>query len=28
MARWRRDKPVDEIDTIESLRDLLKAARG
>lgn len=27
MARWRRDKPVDEIDTIESLRDLLKAAR-
>jgi DNA ligase-1 len=28
MARWRRDKPIDEIDTIESLRDLLKAARG
>lgn len=28
MARWRRDKPVDEIDTIESLRDLLKVARG
>lgn len=28
MARWRRDKPVDEIDTIDGLRDLLRAARG
>jgi DNA ligase-1 len=28
MVRWRREKPVDEIDTIESLRDLLKVARG
>lgn len=28
MARWRRDKPVDEIDTIEGLRDLLQVARG
>ena len=28
MARWRRDKPVDEIDTIEGLRDLLNVARG
>ena len=27
MARWRHDKPVDEIDTLDSLRDLLKAAR-
>jgi DNA ligase-1 len=28
MARWRRDKPVDEIDTIDGLRDLLRVARG
>lgn len=28
MARWRQDKPVDEIDTIDTLRDLLKVARG
>lgn len=28
MARWRRDKPVDEIDTIEGLRDLLRVSRG
>lgn len=28
MIRWRRDKPVDEIDTLDSLRDLLKAVRG
>ena len=28
MARWRRDKGVDEIDTIETLRALLKAAQG
>jgi len=28
MIRWRRDKPVDEIDTLEGLRDLLRAARG
>ena len=28
MARWRRDKPVAEIDTIESLRALLAANGG
>lgn len=28
MARWRQDKPVDEIDTLDGLRDLLRAARG
>ncbi len=28
MARWRRDKGVDEIDTIETLRALLNAAQG
>jgi len=28
MIRWRRDKPVDEIDTLEGLRDLLRVARG
>ena len=28
MLRWRRDKPVDEIDTLDGLRDLLRAARG
>lgn len=28
MARWRRDKPVDEVDTIDGLRDLLRVARG
>ena len=28
MIRWRRDKPVDEIDTLDSLRDLLRAARA
>jgi DNA ligase-1 len=28
MIRWRRDKPVNEIDTLEGLRDLLRAARG
>jgi DNA ligase-1 len=26
MLRWRRDKPVDEIDTLDSLRALLRAA--
>ncbi len=26
MLRWRRDKPVDEIDTLDSLRALLQAA--
>ena len=25
MARWRRDKPVDEIDTLEGLKALLGA---
>ena len=28
MARWRRDKAVDDIDTIDGLRDLLRVARG
>ena len=28
MARWRRDKSVDDIDTIDGLRDLLRVARG
>lgn len=28
MIRWRRDKPVEEIDTLDSLRDLLRAVRG
>lgn len=28
MARWRRDKPFDEIDTLDSLRDLLRVARS
>ncbi len=28
MARWRRDKGVDEIDTLDSLRALLNAAQG
>lgn len=28
MIRWRRDKPVEEIDTLQSLRDLLRAVRG
>ena len=28
MIRWRRDKPVDEIDTLDGLRDLLRVARG
>lgn len=28
MARWRQDKPVDEIDTLDGLRDLLRAARA
>ena len=28
MVRWRRDKPVDEIDTIDTLRALLRAAPG
>lgn len=27
MARWRRDKPLNEIDTLDSLRGLLKVAR-
>lgn len=27
MIRWRRDKPVEEIDTLEGLRDLLRATR-
>jgi DNA ligase-1 len=25
MLRWRHDKPVDEIDTLDTLRDLLAA---
>ncbi len=28
MIRWRHDKPVDEIDTIETLRALLRQATG
>ncbi|NBE06301.1 ATP-dependent DNA ligase [Paragemmobacter ruber] len=28
MIRWRRDKPVDEIDTLEGLRGLLRAAQA
>lgn len=28
MARWRRDKAADEIDTLDSLRDLLRVARS
>jgi DNA ligase-1 len=28
MLRWRHDKPVDEIDTIDSLRALLAAQGG
>jgi DNA ligase-1 len=28
MLRWRQDKPVAEIDTIQSLRALLDAQRG
>jgi DNA ligase-1 len=28
MLRWRRDKPVAEIDTLEALRGLLAAAGG
>jgi DNA ligase-1 len=28
MLRWRRDKPVDEIDTLDGLRELLRVARG
>ncbi len=28
MIRWRRDKPVDEIDTLEGLREFLRVARG
>ena len=28
MLRWRRDKPVAEADTLESLRALLRAGRG
>lgn len=28
MIRWRRDKPVDEIDTLAGLRELLRATRG
>lgn len=28
MVRWRRDKPADEIDTLETLRALLAAAGG
>lgn len=27
MIRWRRDKPVEEIDTLEGLRDILRATR-
>ncbi len=28
MLRWRRDKPVDEIDTLDGLRALLAASSG
>ena len=28
MLRWRRDKPVDEIDTLDGLRELLRVAQG
>jgi DNA ligase-1 len=28
MIRWRRDKPVEEIDTLDGLRDLLRATRA
>ena len=27
MIRWRRDKPVDEIDTLEGLREMLRISR-
>jgi DNA ligase-1 len=28
MIRWRRDKPVDEIDTLEGLREMLRSSRA
>lgn len=28
MIRWRRDKPVDEIDTLEGLREMLRISRA
>jgi DNA ligase-1 len=28
MLRWRRDKPVDEIDTLQGLREMLRVAQG
>ncbi len=28
MLRWRRDKPVDEIDTLDGLREMLRVSRG
>ena len=28
MIRWRKDKPADEIDTLDALRDLLRASRA